>query len=317
VEKQITSQYFPLVTLKDIRAQVRARHTTAVCVLSLMTASLINGQRPQSQQPFHAALDAQPNLTRAASFLWASAFTQCGDSLFFVRRGRANDIRLIEFKEPVAYDVQEDTLTRADQLNGLQAQGTAQFNASAARWIDNGVGSAGISPRIPQWSAWGGGAISGHPILTALGLVLTSLEISMTRKSGHWELSGENVDSFSEETVRNKITCVAAATANPLATLPSPSGSCISGDCSNAAPDPEPPRAGQFMCPGAELRPAGAPRGNNLKNYNVDQPTKILRAGITHVGSNIVETRIEVTGNLGHLGGWYVVIKGIPQDSCN
>jgi hypothetical protein len=272
----------------------------------------------QAQQSFHAALDAQPDFRKAVGMVWSSVLTRCGDSSFFIQRGRDNQIKLIEFKEPFGSDIQEDKLNRADQLNGLQARGTATFNAAAARWIDNGVGSAGIRPHTPQWSKWGGGVVDGHPALTALGLVLTSLEISMTRQSGHWELSGENLDSFSDEAVHNKITCEAASTDNPSLTPIPHSGWCPVGDlCSNTAPDPEPPKVGQFLCRGAEIRLVAASRGSDSNNYSVERPIRILRSGITHVGASIVETRIEVAGDVGYAGGWYVLTKGPAQDSCS
>jgi len=296
VEKQVTSQYFPLMILKNIRVNGRVRGTIAVCVLSLISASLINGQA-QPKQSFHAALDAEPTLTKAADYLWASVFTHCGDSLLFIRRGRGNEVRLIDFKEPVAYDVQEDTLTRADKLNGIQARGTAQFNASAARWIDNGVGSAGIPSHRPQWSALGDGAVSGHPILTALGLVLTSLEISMTRKSGHWELSGENLDSFSDEAVGNKFACETATTANPFAT---------DGQAKVSSIPPPVPRVGQFICQGTRI---GISNRSDLGRI-ISTPVKIVKV-IT--GGVRGENYIQVEDN--NFG--YIIKSGPPaQDSC-
>jgi hypothetical protein len=272
------------------------------CVLGLVSTSIMNGQ--SQRQSLQATLDAQPSFAKAAAALWASALTKCGDSFFFVRRYRGEEPRLIELKAPVDFGLQEDTLSRADQLNGIQAQGTTVLDASASRWIDNGVGSAGIPAHKPQWSEWGGGVIPGHDILTALSVMGSRLQISMTRKSGHWEFSGEIVDSLSEEALSHKFTCEAAAYANPLAASDAfrPGGK-------QQLPTSSTPRVGQFMCPGAVLRD---PRSE--KDYTVDRPRQILR--ILHVGDAVFVDLTDDTKTGRYEAPRYAIKRDLPRDSC-
>jgi TonB family protein len=156
-----------------------------------------------AQSSFHAAVDAEPTLAKAAQVVWSAVFTKCDDSLFFASQVGPK-LRLREYKGPFNYAVKADRLNRADELNGIEVRGVASFDAGASRWIDNTY--------RPQWNKFGGGPIDGHPVLSTLSVMETNLHLWMERTSGHWEISGEDVDAA----IQNKMSCAAAQSANPF-----------------------------------------------------------------------------------------------------
>jgi TonB family protein len=129
--------------------------------------------------------------------------------LYFLS-SKGKDAVLYEYRGPFHYGVRESILSPNDQLNGIQAKGNANFNASAVRMMyPKGASTASVGG---QWTPWKGGDVSGNG--EAAG---PARSVLMTRKSGHWELMGGTALQGTDAVVGSRISCESATSASPLA----------------------------------------------------------------------------------------------------
>src|ERR1035438_9719225 len=204
----------------------RRQTVTAACVLGL--ARIVAGQNslpftqtvvPFTERPvraqgaaFRAALDAEPDLVKAAEMLFTAAATKCGDSTFYVYKqccgfGAAAATRVYEMKAPFAAHVLMQVLNRADKLNGIQASGEYTLVPEVLRFINEREDGSATS----KWTEWQG-LTQGFGTLT----LMSKPKISLDRKSGHWKVNGEWVYTFTDQALSDKMTCAAATTPNPF-----------------------------------------------------------------------------------------------------
>jgi len=191
--------------------------------------------------------------------------------------------RLVEYRGDFA-PLREDAISKADALNGVQLRYKAYLRLDAYRYVE----SVDNIVDQPSWTGWVDANPEKNPVLV-LAKIKNQWSVRFTAADPTFQsmdLLGKGVFT-NPEALDDKITCAAAAGANPFANYRHSTGL---------------PRKGQFFCPGAVLTtfPDGPDR-------LIATPTQIDEV------NKVVRDRLGLKGDQ---TGLYGIKRGHAEDAC-